>query len=111
MKANEFKEYRIVNKFTQEELSDLLGVSVDSIISYETGKRSVPQHVVNMVELNKKYMDEVSAHKALKKKFNLELETIKDHFRDKIFEMINKVNSTMTDYKYEFIKIVKDNQK
>ena len=49
MDSSEFSRFRIGLNRTQEEMSQLLGVSVRAVHSYEQGWRSVPAHVERQV--------------------------------------------------------------
>ena len=45
MQINEFKNFRALLNKTQKQMSQLLGVSLNAIHSYEQGWRSIPPHI------------------------------------------------------------------
>lgn len=49
MNKEEFKKYRALLNKTQKQISELLGISLKAIHSYEQGWRTVPVHVERQV--------------------------------------------------------------
>lgn len=45
--TSKIKEYRIKNRYTQQDMSDALGISKRSYVNYELGIRTMPYEVLS----------------------------------------------------------------
>lgn len=50
MNKDQFKEFKNLNKWTQEQMANALGVKQQRISDWENGKRKIPLYIEKLIE-------------------------------------------------------------